>query len=52
MGLINQRTWMGHFEVWADDGEIVGLVTGGNQQLIQSGRALEPFNLAGEHGGA
>ena len=23
VGLINQRTWMGHFEVWADDGEIV-----------------------------
>ena len=23
VGLINQRTWMGHFEVWAEDGEIV-----------------------------
>jgi len=23
VGLINQRTWMGHFEVWAKDGEIV-----------------------------
>lgn len=23
VGLINQRTWMGHFEVWADEGEIV-----------------------------
>nr|AXV45572.1 hypothetical protein TRI11_00014 [uncultured organism]AXV45683.1 hypothetical protein TRI7_00034 [uncultured organism] len=33
-------------------GEIIGLVTGGDHQLIQSGRALEPFNLAGEHGGA
>lgn len=22
-GLVNRRTWMGHFELWADDGEIV-----------------------------
>ena len=22
-GLINQRTWLGHFEVWPDEGEIV-----------------------------
>jgi hypothetical protein len=23
INLINQRVWLGHFEVWADDGEIV-----------------------------
>ncbi len=23
LSLINQRVWMGHFEVWTDDGEIV-----------------------------
>lgn len=23
LSLINQRIWLGHFEVWADDGEIV-----------------------------
>src|SRR5277367_3349854 len=23
VNLINQRVWLGHFEVWADDGEIV-----------------------------
>jgi hypothetical protein len=23
IGLINQRTWIGHFELWAEDGEIV-----------------------------
>ena len=23
VGLINQRTWMGHFEVWPEDGEVV-----------------------------
>lgn len=23
LALINQRVWLGHFEVWADDGEIV-----------------------------
>src|SRR5665213_773400 len=23
VNLINQRVWLGHFEVWADDGEVV-----------------------------
>jgi hypothetical protein len=23
LSLINQRVWLGHFEVWADDGEII-----------------------------
>ncbi|CAL1692574.1 hypothetical protein MMB232_02748 [Brevundimonas subvibrioides] len=23
VSMVNQRTWMGHFEVWAEDGEIV-----------------------------
>jgi hypothetical protein len=23
LSLINQRVWLGHFEVWADDGEVV-----------------------------
>jgi hypothetical protein len=23
LALINQRVWLGHFEIWADDGEIV-----------------------------
>ena len=23
LALINQRVWLGHFEVWADDGEVV-----------------------------
>jgi hypothetical protein len=23
IALVNQRTWLGHFEVWAEDGEIV-----------------------------
>jgi hypothetical protein len=23
LSLINQRVWLGHFEVWAEDGEIV-----------------------------
>jgi hypothetical protein len=23
LSLINQRVWLGHFEVWADEGEIV-----------------------------
>ena len=23
INLVNQRVWLGHFEVWADDGEVV-----------------------------
>src|ERR1700690_758698 len=23
INLINQRVWLGHFEVWADDGEVI-----------------------------
>jgi hypothetical protein len=23
VSLINQRVWLGHFEIWADDGEVV-----------------------------
>ena len=23
LGLVNQRVWMGHFEVWLDDGELI-----------------------------
>ena len=23
LALVNQRIWLGHFEVWADDGELV-----------------------------
>ena len=46
VSLINQRTWFGHFEVWAEDGEIVFrhamvLTTGERPTLAQAASMID-----------
>jgi hypothetical protein len=46
LSLINQRTWLGHFEVWAEDGEIVfrhalSLPTGERPTLAQAASMID-----------
>ncbi len=46
VGLINQRVWLGHFEVWAEDGEIVyrhamSLPTGERPTLAQAASMID-----------
>ncbi|MBW3558556.1 MAG: YbjN domain-containing protein [Proteobacteria bacterium] len=46
LSLINQRVWLGHFEVWAEDGEIVyrhamGLPTGERPTLAQAASMID-----------
>jgi hypothetical protein len=46
LSLINQRTWLGHFEVWAEDGEIVfrhalSLPTGERPTLAQAAAMID-----------
>ncbi|MEW6596429.1 MAG: YbjN domain-containing protein [Pseudomonadota bacterium] len=46
VSLINQRVWLGHFEVWAEDGEIVfrhamSLPTGERPTLAQAASMID-----------
>ncbi len=46
VSLINQRVWLGHFEVWAEDGEIVfrhamALPTGDRPTLAQAASMID-----------
>ena len=46
LSLINQRVWLGHFEVWADDGEVVfrhamALPTGERPTLAQAASMID-----------
>ncbi len=46
LSLINQRVWLGHFEVWAEDGEIVyrhsmNLPTGDRPTLAQAASMID-----------
>ena len=46
LSLINQRVWIGHFEVWAEDGEIVfrhalALPTGERPTLAQAASMID-----------
>ena len=46
VALINQRVWLGHFEVWADDGEVVfrhamALPTGERPTLAQAASMID-----------
>ncbi len=46
VSLINQRVWLGHFEVWAEDGEIVfrhamALATGDRPSLAQAASMID-----------
>ena len=46
LSLINQRVWLGHFEVWADDGEIIyrhsmSLPTGERPTLAQAASMID-----------
>ncbi len=46
VSLINQRVWLGHFEVWAEDGEIVfrhamALQTGDRPTLAQAASMID-----------
>ena len=46
VSLINQRVWLGHFEVWAEDGEIVfrhamSLPTGDRPTLAQAASMID-----------
>lgn len=46
LSLINQRVWLGHFEVWAEDGEIVyrhsmALPTGERPTLAQAASMID-----------
>ena len=46
INLINQRVWLGHFEVWADDGEVVfrhamALPTGERPSLAQAASMID-----------
>ena len=46
LALINQRIWLGHFEVWADDGEVVfrhalGLPHGERPTLAQAASMID-----------
>jgi hypothetical protein len=46
LSLINQRVWLGHFEVWSDDGEVVfrhamALPTGERPTLAQAASMID-----------
>lgn len=46
VSMINQRVWLGHFEVWAEDGEIVfrhamALATGDRPTLAQAASMID-----------
>ena len=46
LSLINQRVWLGHFEVWAEDGEVVyrhamSLPTGDRPTLAQAASMID-----------
>ena len=46
VSMINQRVWLGHFEVWAEDGEIVfrqamALATGDRPSLAQAASMID-----------
>src|ERR1700761_2637406 len=46
LSLINQRVWLGHFEVWAEDGEVVfrhamALPTGERPTLAQAASMID-----------
>ena len=46
LSLINQRVWLGHFEVWTDDGEVVfrhamSLPTGERPTLAQAASMID-----------
>jgi hypothetical protein len=46
VSMINQRVWLGHFEVWADEGEIVfrhamALSTGDRPTLAQAASMID-----------
>ena len=46
VSLINQRVWLGHFEIWAEDGEIVfrhamALATGERPSLAQAASMID-----------
>ncbi|MOA26697.1 hypothetical protein D3C78_1475090 [compost metagenome] len=47
--VVKGATKTGHVQLCAQsgDGLIVGLVAGGDHQLIQPGRSFQSFNLAG-----
>ena len=53
VSLINQRVWLGHFEVWAEDGEIVfrhamALPTGERPTLAQAASMIDAAVEAGD----
>jgi hypothetical protein len=46
VSMINQRVWLGHFEVWAEDGEVVfrhamALATGDRPTLAQAASMID-----------
>ena len=46
LSMINQRVWLGHFEVWADDGEVIfrhamALPTGERPTLAQAASMID-----------
>jgi hypothetical protein len=46
MSLINQRVWLGHFEIWTDEGEVVfrhamALPTGERPTLAQAASMID-----------
>lgn len=53
LSLINQRVWLGHFEVWAEDGEIVyrhsmALPTGEQPTLAQAASMIDAAVESGD----